>query len=131
MATEKMNERQAQLREMLLEKKRTLWNELRDELFRKGEEELHSQFELALDPADQGLIDLIEDTGLKVADIRRQELTAMDESMGRLERGTYGICEECGQEIPEERLRVMPFTRYCVNDQKKLEGPSYPPGVTL
>lgn len=131
MTTGKMNERQAQFREMLLEKKRAMWNELRNELFRKTGEELHSQFELALDPAEQGLIDLLEDMGLNVADIHRQELTAIDEAMGRLERGTYGICEECGEEIPEERLRVIPFARYCVKDQEKREGPSYPPGVTL
>jgi len=62
-----------------------------------------------------------------VADIRRQELTAMDEALGRLEGGTYGICEECGLEIPEERLRVMPFARYCREDQEKQEGPTYPP----
>lgn len=131
MATGTMNERQAQFREMLLEKKRAMWNDLRAELFQKTGEGLNSQFEVALDPAEQGLLDLIEDTELNVADIRRQELTAMDEAMGRLERGTYGICEECGLEIPEERLRVAPFARYCVRDQEKLEGPSYPPGVTL
>jgi len=127
MATGKMDKRQARLREMLLEKKRVLWNELRDELFQNTGEELHSQFEIPLDPAEQGLIDLLADTGLTVADIRRQELTAMDEALGRLEGGTYGICEECGLEIPEERLRVMPFARYCREDQEKQEGPTYPP----
>ncbi len=131
MARSIMNVRQKRLREMLLEKKRVMWNELRDELFRVTGESLQSQFEIALDPAEQGLIDVLADTGLQVADIRRQELTAMDEAMGRLERGTYGICEACGREIPEDRLRVMPFARYCLDDQSKQEGPSYPPGVTM
>jgi RNA polymerase-binding transcription factor len=126
-----LTERQEQLRVMLLEKKREIWNEVRNELFRDTGEELQSQFELALDPAERGLVNLLEDTGLKVTDIRRQELTAMDEALGRLEQGTYGRCEECGREIPEDRLRVMPFARYCLIDQQKHEGPSYPPGVTL
>ena len=129
MATGKMNKRQSRLREMLLEKKRAMWNELRDALFQNTGEELHSQFEFPLDPAEQGLIDLLADTGLTVADIRRQELTAMDEAMGRVERGTYGICDACGRVIPEERLRVMPFARYCREDQEKQEGPIYPPGA--
>ncbi|MGD0845927.1 MAG: TraR/DksA C4-type zinc finger protein [Geobacteraceae bacterium] len=129
MATGKMNKRQTRLREMLLEKKRAMWNELRDALFQNTGEELHSQFEFPLDPAEQGLIDLLADTGLTVADIRRQELTAMDEAMGRVERGTYGICDACGRVIPEERLRVMPFARYCREDQEKEEGPVYPPGA--
>lgn len=131
MVTGKMNERQAQFRDMLLEKKRVMWNELRNELFRKTGEELHSQFELPLDPAERGLIGLLEDTELNVADIRRQELTAMDEAMERLERGTYGICEECGRDISFARLRIAPYARYCVKDQEKREGPSSPPGVTL
>lgn len=131
MAKERMNKRQKRLREMLLEKKRAMWNELRGELFQNTGEALHSQFELPLDPAEQGLIDLLTDTGLSVADIRRQELTAMDEAMGRLERGGYGICEACGREIPEERLRVMPFARYCRDDQEKQEGPAYPPKMKI
>jgi DnaK suppressor protein len=131
MATGKMNKRHTRLREMLLEKKRLLWNELREELFRNTGEELHSQFDISLDPAEQGLIDLLADTGLTVADIRRQELTAMDEAMGRLEQGTYGICEACGREIPEERLLVVPFARYCREDQEKQEGPTYPPTAKL
>jgi DnaK suppressor protein len=123
--------RQARLREMLLEKKRKLWNELRDELFRNTGEELHSQYEIAQDPAEQGLISLLEDTGLAVADIRRQELTAMDEAMNKLERGRYGLCEECGEEIEEKRLMVAPLVPCCLGCQKRREGPSYPPGVTL
>ncbi len=125
------DKRLARLREMLLEKKKTMWADLRDELFQSTGEGLHSQFELPLDPAEQGLIDLLADTGLTVADIRRQELTAMDEAMGRMERGTYGTCEACGREIPEERLRVMPFARYCREDQEKQEGPAYPPGAKI
>ena len=131
MVTGKMKKRHTRLREMLLEKKRAMWNELRDELFRNTGESLHSQFEISLDPAEHGLIDLLEDTGLTVADIRQQELTAMDEATGRLEQGTYGICEKCGREIPEERLRVMPFARYCLEDQEKQEGPTYPPTAKL
>jgi DnaK suppressor protein len=128
MATGKMNKRQARLRDILLEKKRVMWNELRNELFQNTGEELHSQFDISLDPAERGLVDLLADTGLKVADIRRQELTAMDEAMGRLEQGTFGICEACGRDIPEERLKVMPTARYCREDQEKQEGPAYLPG---
>ena len=129
MATGKMNKRQTRLRDILMEKKRAMWNELRDELFQLMGEELHSQFEISLDPAELGLVDLLADTGLKVADIRRQELTAMDEAMGRLEQGTYGVCEACGREIPEERLRVMPTARYCREDQEKQEGPAFLPAA--
>lgn len=35
------------------------------------------------------------------------------EAIGRFERGTFGLCERCGQAILEERLEVLPYTRYC------------------
>jgi DnaK suppressor protein len=124
-------DRHAKLRELLQERKRKMWNELRDELFRKVGEELHSQFEIPQDVGDQGLVDLLEDTGLNIADIRRQELTMMDEAMGKLERGSYGVCEDCGKEIVEERLELVPFALYCVVCQTRREGPSYPPGTKL
>lgn len=35
------------------------------------------------------------------------------DALGRFDRGAYGLCERCGQEIIEERLEVLPYTRYC------------------
>jgi DnaK suppressor protein len=70
---------------------------------------------------DLSLIDLIEDTGLAVADIRRGELTQMDEALDRLEDGTYGLCADCGQEIDERRLKVKPFAVCCVSCQSEKE----------
>ena len=84
---------------MLIEKKRKMWNELRDEIFNKLGKEYHKQFDSPHDLEEQSLIDLVEDTGLAVADMRREELTKMDEAIARLEAGTYGICEGCGAEI--------------------------------
>jgi len=36
-------------------------------------------------------------------------------AIGRLEAGTYGICQECGVAIAPARLEAMPATRYCIN----------------
>ena len=35
-------------------------------------------------------------------------------ALGKLEAGTYGKCEECGEEIAEARLEAMPAARYCI-----------------
>ncbi len=51
----------------------------------------------------------------------REKLALIDEALERIEEGTYGICEECGLKIPEGRLRVMPFARYCITCQSKIE----------
>lgn len=124
-------DRRERLNELLLSEKRRLWTEVRRELFEKVGEELQSQYDLPQDLGERGLIDVLEDTGLALADIRRQQLTRMDAALARLEEGTYGYCEDCGEEIDEERLRVSPFATRCVECQTRREGPSSGPGLTL
>ncbi|MFO0958356.1 MAG: TraR/DksA C4-type zinc finger protein [Isosphaeraceae bacterium] len=38
----------------------------------------------------------------------------VSEALGRCDLGTYGVCDRCGTEIPDERLEVLPYTRYCM-----------------
>jgi len=40
-----------------------------------------------------------------------EEVTA---ALDRIEKGTFGCCEECSKTIPVERLEVLPYTRFCV-----------------
>ena len=47
------------------------------------------------------------------------QLKAIDAAFNRLERGRYGLCDECGEEIPLKRLEILPFAAYCVDCQTK------------
>jgi RNA polymerase-binding transcription factor DksA len=44
----------------------------------------------------------------------RARLREIDAALGRFERGAYGVCEQCGAEIPRDRLEAQPATRRCV-----------------
>lgn len=44
----------------------------------------------------------------------REVLGEIDAAFGRVESGTYGICQGCGGRVPEERLEILPYTRHCV-----------------
>src|SRR4051812_45391347 len=44
----------------------------------------------------------------------------VQQAIGRLERGTFGLCERCGREIMEERLKALPYTRYCTSCSAEL-----------
>lgn len=46
--------------------------------------------------------------------LAREALTEIDDALGRIDAGTYGVCESCGAAVPVERLEVIPETRYCV-----------------
>jgi DnaK suppressor protein len=120
-----------EFRNLLAEQKRKLWGELREELFNQTGEQLHTQYDIPQDIGERSILDLLADAGLAVADIRRVQLTQLEEAQRRLEMGTYGRCEGCGEPISMKRLELVPCTAYCVNCQKQQEGPSKPPGTTL
>ena len=48
------------------------------------------------------------------------ELVEIDSALQRVDAGTYGLCEGCGQPISDVRLEALPSARYCVEDQSKL-----------
>jgi DnaK suppressor protein len=50
-----------------------------------------------------------------------RRLTELEHVQRRLEQGSYGKCEQCGGEIPEERLQAMPDTAMCVPCQRTKE----------
>ena len=46
------------------------------------------------------------------------KLKNIDLALEKIKKGKYGICEECGKEIPEERLKVSPEARLCLKCKK-------------
>jgi RNA polymerase-binding transcription factor len=48
-------------------------------------------------------------------------LGAIDASLLRIEAGTFGICERCGNPIPEERLEALPWATLCIDCKRKQE----------
>jgi len=48
-------------------------------------------------------------------------LKALDEALRRIDKGTYGSCEECGEKIPPRRLEAFLAARLCVKCQSRAE----------
>jgi RNA polymerase-binding transcription factor DksA len=49
----------------------------------------------------------------------RETIVEIDAALQRMEDGTYGICELCGKPIGAERLFAIPWTRLCIDDQRR------------
>ena len=56
-----------------------------------------------------------------LSDRERAKIKEIDDALARLGDGSYGVCEECGLEIGEERLDALPFTRVCRDCQQDRE----------
>src|SRR5580700_7915808 len=46
-------------------------------------------------------------------------LQAIEEALWRMEKGTFGVCRDCGEPIAEPRLRAIPWTRVCITCKEK------------
>jgi DnaK suppressor protein len=51
----------------------------------------------------------------------RQTLQMVESALSRLREGVFGECINCGNEINAKRLEAVPWTRYCIACQEKLE----------
>ncbi|MBE7495001.1 MAG: TraR/DksA C4-type zinc finger protein [Verrucomicrobiaceae bacterium] len=71
--------------------------------------------------ADAGSDAYDRDFALSLLGKEQDALYEINEALKRIETGTYGICEGTGQKIPEERLEAMPFARFSVTWQEKIE----------
>ena len=56
---------------------------------------------------------------LKLKQTDAKILQAIEEALGRIDKGTYGICRDCGEPIPEPRLNAIPWTRVCITCKEK------------
>jgi DnaK suppressor protein len=51
----------------------------------------------------------------------RQTLQMVESALSRIREGVFGECINCGNEINPKRLEAVPWTRYCIACQEKLE----------
>ena len=56
---------------------------------------------------------------LKLKQTDAKILQAIEEALERLQRGTYGVCRDCGEPIAEPRLNAIPWTRVCIVCKEK------------
>jgi RNA polymerase-binding protein DksA len=64
--------------------------------------------------ADSGQVTAERGEVMSLAGSLRETLLEIDAALSKLEAGTYGECEECGEEIAPARLEAKPAARLCI-----------------
>ncbi|HEY7419736.1 MAG TPA: TraR/DksA C4-type zinc finger protein, partial [Ktedonobacteraceae bacterium] len=73
-----------------------------------------------VEDSEEGAVDLQEiDVDQALLDNEKTLLAEVQQALARIDNGTYGICTNCGQPIPEKRLEAIPWTTLCVNCESK------------
>ncbi len=101
-----------------------LLNERIDELLNQANETVSgmtSHKENLPDPSDRATLESDRNFTLRIRDRERKLIGKIKEALERIEDGTYGICEECGEEISTERLKARPVTTLCIDCKKTQE----------
>lgn len=104
-------------KEILLKQKEELLEQARrtmSSLSQEGEE-------VPADLTDRASLEADRNFLLRIRDRERKLIAKIDETLQKIENGTYGICEMCGKEIEEERLKARPVASYCIECKKRLE----------
>ncbi|GAA3529465.1 hypothetical protein AFL01nite_01190 [Aeromicrobium flavum] len=73
------------------------------------------------DQADVGSNSLERDAELSLAANQRELLLQTEKALGRLDDGTYGVCEQCGEPIGKMRLTAFPRATLCMDCKRREE----------
>jgi DnaK suppressor protein len=66
------------------------------------------------DPTDRAAMESDRNFTLRIRDRERKLIGKIREALERLEHGTYGICDSCGESISVKRLKARPVTTQCI-----------------
>ena len=102
---------------MLLERRARL---LKD-VDRRGRDNSIRRPDSGGDEADRAVDAASTDLDLRLTEKESEELALIDEALGKIVDGTYGICEATGEYIEMERLLAIPYTRFSIEHQKRQE----------
>lgn len=73
------------------------------------------------DPTDRASLESDRNFELRIRDRERRLISKIRDTLDRIDNGTFGICDACGEEISEKRLKARPVTTLCIDCKKKQE----------
>ena len=96
---------------------RKLLNERRQELLTEAGKTVDGMDENGNfpDPTDRASMESDRSFTLRIRDRERKLIAKIEEALRRLEDGSYGVCEECGEKIGAARLKARPVTTLCID----------------
>ncbi len=108
----------------LMKLKKKLLSE-RERLLNSAATSRKSEFSISTedlaDETDLTSVELSQGVVFTLREKEQRTLADIDEALQRMEEGTYGLCEECEEEIGAKRLEIFPTARLCITHQEEQE----------
>jgi DnaK suppressor protein len=109
-----LQKRNELLKKLLLKKRNEVVAGLETQMGRKLTRETGQKIDSAMDSADQSALDVDQGIDYSLLEMKYEQYKDIADAFRKLESTTYGLCEECDQEIDLKRLQVNPLARYCI-----------------
>ena len=103
---------------------KTLLNERLQELLSRAGETVSGmteQKETFPDPTDRATLESDRNFMLRIRDREHKLIKKVKKALDRIENGTFGICDKCGEDISIARLKARPVTTQCIDCKTKEE----------
>jgi RNA polymerase-binding transcription factor DksA len=71
--------------------------------------------------ADQGSDTNYMEHTVMMMESEREKIRLLNDAMRRIQDGNFGICEMCGELIPDARLQIIPYATLCIDCKEKME----------
>ena len=98
---------------------------MREDILNKAKKLKEDSYSLGTDGiqdmADAASNTYTADILMSISDNDLRLLKDIDNTLDKMEKGTYGICEECEEKISEKRLEANPVARYCITCKRLME----------
>ena len=75
----------------------------------------------APDIGDMSSVAYSREVLFNLSETQRRRIHDIDVALEQIEKGEYGICMGCGEDIPPRRMEVRPFSRYCIECKTDIE----------
>lgn len=73
------------------------------------------------DPNDRATVESDRNFELRIRDRERKLMNKIEEALGRIDDGSYGICDGCGEDIAVKRLEARPVAKFCIDCKTQQE----------
>lgn len=103
-------EQREQYRQLLMDEMKSLLSEADKTVHDMADDAAHFP-----DPTDRATQESDRTFELRIRDRERKLVNKIKEALQRLETDEFGICEECGEQISEARLKARPVTTLCID----------------
>jgi DnaK suppressor protein len=101
--------------------------QIESRIFRIGSDLYDMESERDIERTDHAQEEAVNDPMVALDERSRHLIEEIQTALERIDDGTYGACEVCGEPIPPARLEALPVARRCVPCQEEAEQAAKPP----